>query len=79
MSDGNVVVIPFKCSRRMKEDLQSAFCGRYTSLSEGVRGILTEWLVRNHTHTTHDAINLLEEDVKLIKEKLAKGDGGKEK
>ena len=76
MTDGNNVVVPFRCSPRMKAELECAFNGRYTSFSGGVRGILEEWLVRTRTQTPEDAVNRLEADVRLIKEKLGKPSGG---
>jgi hypothetical protein len=55
--DAKVIVIPFKCSRRMKEELKHAFSGKYTSMSEGIRGILQEWLENAPTKARGDAKN----------------------
>ena len=46
MTDKNVVPVTFKVSQSVKDALECAFSERYTSFSEGVRGVLEEWLLK---------------------------------
>ena len=44
MTEGNVAPLTVKLSPRMKAALLVAISERYTSVSEGIRGILSDWL-----------------------------------
>lgn len=76
MSDGNVYAVTLKLSRTAKDDLLRASSEAGLSVSEYARGILLVYLAERRTHTPLDAVSRLEADVKLIKEKLGKAEGG---
>ncbi|MFC2162990.1 hypothetical protein ACFLRF_04855 [Candidatus Altiarchaeota archaeon] len=45
----NVVTVSFKVSRELEAKLNQAISGRYTSLSEGCRSILDDWVAEGET------------------------------
>ena len=44
MTEGNVVTLTLKVSPTVKAALCLAISKRYTTTSEGIRGILSDWL-----------------------------------
>jgi len=71
MTQKNVLPVTFKLSQAAKDGLECAFSKRYTSFSEGVRGVLEEWLLKDTAQTTQEELKrletALEHEIKIVR------------